>query len=259
MEDACCFAEQKLHENEMNVDDVMHMIPRMVDVALAWEGCHESEKALEFEEMGVDHWASEANLATFRQIMPGGAKLFDHVTTMSTSSLLGGLTWDKVLDPGIAELLTRKLGAYYGAVKPENGGTCTLVHGDLRGDNVFFCAPSREHPDGWPTIDFQLMFQGPVPSDLAYLMNGGSVLPEVYTVQNRERILSTFCERFMAGTQIYRNYTWQQFLRESSIMATVEFVYYVGFGAAIWQTGWKCRKGCGAELLRSGSFSAACD
>lgn len=46
-----------------------------------------------------------------------------------------------------------------------------------RGDNFFF---TKENPDGWMAIDFQLTFKGPIPSDLAYLMSSGSVLPSVY-------------------------------------------------------------------------------
>ena len=36
------------------------------------------------------------------------------------------------------------------------------------------------------------MFRGPVPSDLAYLMGTGSVLPEVYTGDNMHKILRSF-------------------------------------------------------------------
>ena len=59
-----------------------------------------------------------------------------------------------------------------------------------------------EYPDGWLCIDFQLMFRGPVPSDLAYLMNSGTVLPEVYTGENRQTVLRAFYDQFMAKTQL---------------------------------------------------------
>ena len=39
MEDADSFAEHKVHENEMTLAEVMSMLPKMVDVAVAWEGC----------------------------------------------------------------------------------------------------------------------------------------------------------------------------------------------------------------------------
>jgi hypothetical protein len=81
------------------------------------------------------------------------------------------------------------------------------------------------------------MFQGPVPSDLAYLMNSGSVLPEVYSGENKERIMRTFYDAFMARTKAYPDYTWKQFQTEYSIMASVLFIFYTSFGAAILQAG----------------------
>jgi hypothetical protein len=41
----------------------------------------------------------------------------------------------------------------------------------------------------------------------------------------------------MSRTQHYRDYTWEQFQFEYSVMATVLYIYYVGFGAVIWQAG----------------------
>jgi hypothetical protein len=79
------------------------------------------------------------------------------------------------------------------------------------------------------------MFRGPVPSDLAYLMSSGSVLPEVYAPGNRSRIMRAFYDRFMAKTRVYREYTYEQFVREFETMTTVLFVYAIGMGAAIWQ------------------------
>jgi hypothetical protein len=215
----------------------MRMIPRLVDVAVTWEGCHQGERSVQLDELNIGHWASDANLSSFRNIMPGGARLFDHVSSMPDSSLVNGQPWDLTIGPGVAELFTNKLDAYYNAIKPEQGGTCTLAHGDLRGDNLFFCDPRREYPHGWVSIDYQMMFRGPVPSDLAYLLNSGSVLPEVYGGANRNQILREFYEQFMLKTQIYPDYSWEQFQHEYAVMATVLFVYYVGFGAAIWQAG----------------------
>jgi len=139
MDDATAFGEQKLHEAEMGLDEVMRMIPKLVEIAVAWEGCHEGEKAARLEALGVHHWASEANLAAFKQIMPGGAPLFDLVSRMPESTLIGGRPWHLELGADIASLFTRKIEAYYDAITPERGATCTLVHGDLRGDNLFFC------------------------------------------------------------------------------------------------------------------------
>ena len=169
--------------------------------------------------------------------MPGGAKLFDKTTTMADSSLIGRPTWDEALGQGIAELFTNKIEAFYTPARPENGATCTLAHGDFRGDNIFFCTPTAAYPEGWLVIDFQLLFRGPVPSDLAYLMNSGSVLPSVYEGAGRETVLHAFYDRFMQRTKRYPDYTWDQFRDEFAMMSTVMFIYYVGMGAAFWQAG----------------------
>ena len=237
MEDAATFAEQKVHEHELNLDEVLQMVPALVSTAVAWEGCDEGARAEELEALGVDLWASEANLATYRAVMPGGAKLFDKVSSMADSPLVGTPTWDEYLGPGLAELFTNKIDAFYAPVHPANGATCTLSHGDLRGDNLFFCAPSPSYPDGWLVIDFQLLFRGPVPSDLAYLMSSGSVLPEVYEGEGRETVLRAFYDQFMAATSRYPDYTWEQFRAEYAAMTTVLFTYYVGMGAAFYQAG----------------------
>ncbi len=236
MEDADSFAEHKVHETELTMDEVMKMLPTLVDVAVAWEGCDTGEKAAELAELGVDFWASDANLALYKAVMPGGAKLFDKFTTTEGSSVVGSPTWDSYLgSPGISEMFTKRIDAFFETAHPTRGATCTLSHGDLRGDNIFFCEPTAQYPDGWLCIDFQLLFRGPVPSDLAYLMNSGSLLPDVYTGSNREKVLRSFYDQFMAKTQIYTEYTYEQFTHEFEMMTTVMFVYYVGMGAAIWQ------------------------
>ena len=236
MEDADSFAKHKVHETELTLDEVMKMLPGLVDVAVAWEGCHEGEKAAELAELGVDFWASEANLALYKAVMPGGARLFDKFTTLAGSSVVGSPTWDSYLGgPGICEMFTRKIDAFFESAHPARGATCTLSHGDLRGDNIFFCEASGQYPGGWLCIDFQLLFRGPIPSDLAYLMSSGSVLPEVYANENRQKIMRSFYDQFMAKTQVYKDYTYEQFGREFEMMSTVLFVYYVGMGAAIWQ------------------------
>jgi len=256
MDDATAFGEQKLHEAEMGLDEVMRMIPKLVEIAVAWEGCHEGEKAARLEALGVHHWASEANLAAFKQIMPGGAPLFDLVSRMPESTLIGGRPWHLELGADIASLFTRKIEAYYDAITPERGATCTLVHGDLRGDNLFFCPVTGDYPDGWLTIDFQLLTRGPVASDLAYLMNSGSVLPEVYAGANREKVMRTFYEGFMDRTRLYKDYTWDQFRHEYAVMATVLFVYYVGFGANIWQAGLRGELPARVEMDGNGTTEA---
>lgn len=256
MDDATVFGEQKLHEEEMSFDEVMHMIPKLVEIAVGWEGCHEGEKSAGLDALGVRHWGSPDNLAAFKTIMPGGAPVFDLVTSMSESSLINGRPWDRELGPKLATLFTNKIDAYYSSILPERGATCTLWHGDLRGDNLFFCPTTPDYPEGWLTIDFQLLAKGPIPSDLAYLMNSGSVLPEVYEAANRERIMRAFYEQFMDRTNLYKDYTWDQFCQEYCVMATVLFVYYVGFGANIWQTGVTGESAVRVEVDGNGTVEA---
>ena len=238
MQDAESFAEHKVHENELAMDDVLRMIPRLVDIAVAWEGCQVGEKARVLDDIGVEYWASDTNLARFKAAMPGGAKFLDKLTTMADSALVGMPTWDNYLGgPGICEMFTRRIDAFFNHARPENGATCTLAHGDIRGDNIFFCEPSPAYPDGWLCIDFQLMFRGPVPSDLADLLSTGSVLPEVYTGDNLRLLMHTFFDRFKERTRLYRNYTFEQFTAEYIMMTTIHFVYYLAYGAPIWQAG----------------------
>lgn len=238
MEDAGVFATQKIHEHELTFDEVMRMIPALVDVAVAWEGADEGERATELAAMGVPHWTSPENLNGFKAGMPGGARLFDLVCSKPGSPIHGGAPWNERLGvPDLAARLTNRLEAFFDAVRPENGATCTIVHGDMRGDNFFFCEGQSDHPHGWLCIDFQQMVRGPVPSDLAYLMNSGSVLPEVYAGENQHRLLRAFFDQFMAKTRRYPAYTYDRFVDEYRRMATIQYVYYVAFGAAIFRAG----------------------
>jgi hypothetical protein len=235
MEDADSFAEHKVHESELTLAEVLSMIPKMVDVAVAWEGCESGEKAAQLEVLGVDFWASDANLGLYKATMPGGAKLFDVFTAMKNSPI--GAPWTTDIGPGFAELYTRHFDAFFERASPDKGATCTLSHGDLRGDNIFFCEPCADYPAGWLCIDFQLMFRGPVPSDLAYLMSTGSVLPEVYSGAGLQTVLRAFYDQFMAKTQAYKAYTFDKFTEEFAMMTMVPIAYFVGMGAAFYQAG----------------------
>ncbi len=235
MADVDQFGTQKVHEHELNLDEVLQMIPGLVECAVSWEGCDQGDRATTLAEFGVSHWSSAENLALYKEIMPAGAKLFDKTLSLETSDLTDGVSWQAHFGTGVSELFTNKLDAHFAQIDPAAGATCTLSHGDLRGDNLFFCPKSPENPHGWLTIDFQLMFKGPVPSDLAYLMSSGSVLPEVYAAENRNRILKTFYDEFMRKTQRYPDYTFAQFESEFAAMCTVMFIYYVGMGGAIWR------------------------
>jgi hypothetical protein len=62
MEDANAYAEHKAHERELTFDEVMRMIPGLVDVAVAWEGADQGAKAAELAEMGVGLWTAPENI-----------------------------------------------------------------------------------------------------------------------------------------------------------------------------------------------------
>ena len=232
MEDADAFAEHKVHETELDVEEVRILLPRLVDLAVQWEGCHEGPKADRLAALGVEHWASDANLALYKSVMPNGAPFQDKTAAMESWVTP---TMHASVGPNLASEFTKRLGPFFAPAVPRNGATCTLSHGDLRGDNIFMAAQGPRCPHGWLVIDFQLMFTGPVPSDLAYLMNSGSVLPSVYSGEHLKAILREFYDAFMAKTQVYPSYTYQQFEREYVTMSTVLYVYFVGMGAAFAQ------------------------
>ena len=95
MEDVDTFGEHKVHELEMTFEDVDRMIPGLVDVAVAWEGCDQGDQARQLAEIGVDLWVSESNIGLFKAVMPGGAKLFDKLTTLEGSAIMAGRRWDE--------------------------------------------------------------------------------------------------------------------------------------------------------------------
>jgi hypothetical protein len=238
MEDANAYAEHKAHERELTFDEVMRMIPGLVDVAVAWEGADQGAKAAELAEMGVGLWTAPENIGGLKAAMQGGALFWDAITARTDSSLITGEPWPQRFGvPDFTRMMTTRLDGFFAAARPENGATCTLAHGDLRGDNIFFCNDSQEYPHGWLCIDYQLMFRGPVPTDLANLMTSGSVLPEVYAAESQAKIQRSFYEQFMARTRRYPDYTFERFADEYRMMSTLQFVYFVGYGAAIVQAG----------------------
>ncbi len=257
MEDADAFAEHKVHEHELTLAEVLKMIPRLVDVAVAWEGADRGEKARRLDALGVDYWASQANLALYKAQMPGCAKIFDKLASMGGCALIGEPAWDKCLGPGLVEMFTRKIDAFFARADPKSGATCTISHGDLRGDNIFFCDRS-DYPDGWLSIDFQLVFRGPVPSDLAYLMGSGSVLPEVYDGAGAQTVMRAFYDQFMAKTKAYPDYTFEQFSEEYAVMTAVLFVYYASMGAAYYQAG-AYENAMGMQIELGGKGATAAD
>ena len=201
MEDADAFAEHKVHESELTMDEVQSMIPQLVDQAVHWEGCHEGPNADKLAAIGIEHWASTANLDIYKAVMARGAPFFDKFINTET---MGTPSWDSYLGPNFSVEYTKRVGAFFTRAQPSQSATCTLAHGDLRGDNIFFTPKGPRFPHGWLVIDFQLMFRGPIPSDLAYLMNSGSVLPEVYTGENLKTILRAFHDGFKTKTHVYK-------------------------------------------------------
>jgi hypothetical protein len=238
MEDANAYAEHKVHESELTFDEVMRMIPGLVDVAVAWEGADQGARADELAAMGVGLWTAPENLAGFKAAMPGGAPFWDLLTARTESPLMAGGPWlQRFGVPDFSRMMTTRLDAFFEMARPQNGATCTLAHGDLRGDNIFFCENLPGYPHGWLCIDYQQMFRGPVPSDLAYLMNSGSVLPQVYAAESQAKIRRAFYDQFMARTRRYPDYSFAQFEDEYRVMATLQYLYYVAYGAPIVQAG----------------------
>jgi hypothetical protein len=238
MEDASVYAEHKVHERELNFDEVMRLIPGLVDVAVAWEGADGGANADELEGCGVRFWTSPENIGALKAAMPGGAVLIDRICDTAHSALVSGSTWRERL--GVSDfcrMLTTHIDGFFARTRPENGATCTLAHGDLRGDNLFFCDDHPAYPHGWLCIDYQMMFRGPVPSDLAHLMNSGTVLPEVYAPDSQASILRAFYDRFMSKTARYPDYSFRQFLDEYTMMSTVQHIYYIAYGGPIAQAG----------------------
>ena len=130
---------------------------------------------------------------------------------------------------GYASLFESKFDAFWKSVAPENGGSVTLSHGDLRGDNLFF---TDSNDEGWLAIDFQLCFKGPIPSDLAYLMSSGTVLPEVYN-DGLPEVLRLFYDEFQQHTTAYKtaDYSFEKFEEEFYKMSHVLFTYLIAMGA----------------------------
>ncbi len=254
MHDADDSATHKVHESELTFDETAALIPKLVDLAVRWEGCHAGPLAARLDAIGVDIWSSPANLDQYRAVMAEGAPFLDKM--LANPSWMSP-PWDACLGPNFVMEFTKRYDAVFALVDPANGATCTLSHGDFRGDNLFLAPPGPSCPHGWMVIDFQLMFRGPVPSDLAFLMNSGSVLPEVYSGEGRRRILRMFYDAFMARTRRYPTYTFDQFEREYLVMSTILFVYFIGMGAAYWHAGaFKNQLAARVELGNAGATEA---
>lgn len=259
MADCDEYSTHMVHETPLNLEQVKQMIPKMVQVALAFEGIDDADHPLKdaVDKASIVHFCSEGSLAVYNQVMPQGAAIFDEFTTGQGKAAKKNkkrpfhddpevperakpfVNWqNRGLGKDFSQKFTRCLNEYMGSITPENGGTVTVFHGDLRGDNLFFedgnSRGALEH--GWMAIDFQLLAKGPVISDLAYLMCSGSVRPDVYEAHT-DAIVEEFYKQFMAGTKKYPDYTLAQAKKEFAVMTSVLYIYYVGMGAAIWMDG----------------------
>jgi len=112
-------------------------------------------------------------------------------------------------------------------IQPEFA-TCTVSHGDLRGDNLFF---DEKMPHGWMAIDYQMNFKGPVVSDLAYILMTGTVHPDVYQ-NHTDELIELFYTEFMKQTVKYKTYTLEQCRFEFSRMISVPLIYFYAMGAS---------------------------
>tara|TARA_B100000795_G_scaffold269328_1_gene258387 strand:- start:1378 stop:2283 length:906 start_codon:yes stop_codon:yes gene_type:complete len=221
----------KTHENEMNMAEVMRMIPKMVDFAVAWEGCHEDGREKQLNEYGMFGWCDQRNMGQYKATVPAGAKYYD--ITTSLESPLNLRKWKDVLPTNdISETIATKLDAFHACCDPANGATVTLGHGDFRGDNLFFFGD-----DDFKCIDFQFLYQGPVSCDLAYLMTSGSVLPEVYGKEGTAQVTKAFFDQFKAKTTKYKDLTYEQFMNEYKIIGCRLYLYFVGMGGPFYHGG----------------------
>jgi len=266
------FATHATHETPLTLAQVKMMIPKLVDIAVKYEGCDEPSHPLNKRCGYVKPFVSEDTLNLYQTVMAQGAPLFDEVTSGNGHGAKKNgkkmfeddpkpkdqwgspcedlhLWTDRGLGADFSQLFTRALKPYMAGAGKAAGATVTISHGDLRGDNLFF-SDKLEH--GWLAIDHQLTFFGPVPSDLAYLMCSSSVQPGVYK-NHTDEIIKEFYTQFMKKTTKYKNYTLEQCTKEFALMTSVLYIYYVGMGAAIWMAGATDQPMGSAELVGSGA------
>jgi hypothetical protein len=100
----------------------------------------------------------------------------------TTQELMPGL-----LPDGIAPIATRLAAVYADLVRASAESPRTLLHGDLRLDNVFFAADGEAPP---VVIDWQLVSAGRGPYDLAYFL--GTNLPSELRAEHEEALLRRY-------------------------------------------------------------------
>lgn len=160
MRDIDSYGDHRVNENPINFNEMMGMIPQLTTIAAEFE-CRDpvaSGKAPH-----VRAWGSAENMEAFKAVVSLGAPLADKA--LSGEKHVGPDEWATDMGPDFCQRFRDKLEQFWSRSSPKNAKTCTIAHGDLRGDNLFTTPGGH----GWTTIDFQLMFWGPVPSDLAYM------------------------------------------------------------------------------------------
>jgi hypothetical protein len=216
----------------LTLDEVQAMVPRLAQVAALWENCHLPNQPMSTQAERLERWTDRANVSMYKGPLgipyTIGAKLVDKILQTD----LGG-HWESIEMDGYAELLGGKLFKFFGRVGPKTNASVTLSHGDLRRDNIDFKTKSE-----WVTSDFHSSCTGPVPTDLAYLMTSGSVLPSVYGDGEAE-VTRYFYDEFQRHTNAYRadSYSYEKFMKEYYTMAHVFFVYFVCLGTPVFQSG----------------------
>ena len=242
MDDVCLKETHCVHENPLNLDKVKTMIPGLVEQAVRFEGCNEEASPMKAKCAHFPPWHIMAG--SFKEIGYSGAALVDEFVneenpfsaddpaSFGHAKLSPWKAWKGELGCDYAQEFFKSFDAFMARADPANGATCTVSHGDLRGDNLFW----NEKTNTWSCIDFQLCFQGPIASDLAYLMSSATVEPDVYE-NHGDEICQLFYDQFMAKTTRYKDLTFETFKAEYVMMAHTMYVYYVAMGAAIWKAG----------------------
>ena len=242
LEDATTYATHCVHENPLSLERVKKVIPGMVDFAVRFEGCDKEASLMHERTKHFPYWHDKA--AKFEETGWSAATLFDEFvnkpdqfsvddkSTYGFPHLSPFKSWSEDLGCSYSREFFQVYSAFWERADPAKGATCTVCHGDFRGDNLFW----DEKNDSWLTIDYQLSYKGPIPSDLAYLMTSGTVEPSVYQ-SHTDEILHMFYDAFQAKTVAYTSdrYPFHRFKEEYVMMCHVLYNYLVAYGASLWK------------------------
>eukprot|EP00038_Savillea_parva_P012689 m.206321 g.206321 ORF g.206321 m.206321 type:complete len:449 (+) comp23311_c0_seq1:144-1490(+) len=222
----------KLHESPLSLEETLKIVPGLARFAARFENCHDESSPMGKRTDYVMKWSSPEFLSTMFNPENKGLPLTEAsglIDKLLAFDAYGGWGKGEPSVSGYCELFAKKFSAFFERTKPENGGSMTLSHGDFRGDNIFLTNANKE---GWQCIDFQLMYKGPIPSDLGYLMSTASVTDEVYT-EHEDTILHCFYDEFQKHTKAYKKdvYPFEKFKEEYITMLHVIFLYFGAYGA----------------------------